>query len=118
MVELHPDVHRREILSLVEVRQHSCPRRAVGRRDGQHRGDASIEWFTVTADGSKVLVNDTANGGVAAFQVGTVPSPGKEVKVTIKTAANGALSIKWPSGVLQSADTLSGSYQNVPQARP
>ena len=27
-----------------------------------------IEWFTVKADGTKVLVNDTANGGLAAYR--------------------------------------------------
>ena len=32
-------------------------------------GDSNIEWFTVKADGeTKVLVNDTANGGIPAFR--------------------------------------------------
>ncbi len=31
-------------------------------------GGAHIEWFTVKADGTKVLVNDTANGGVRAYR--------------------------------------------------
>jgi hypothetical protein len=34
-------------------------------------GDANIEWFTVKSDGSKVLVNDTANGGVKAYRART-----------------------------------------------
>jgi hypothetical protein len=37
---------------------------------------ANIEWFTVKEDGSKVLVNDTANGGVRAYRAivgGTQP---------------------------------------------
>ncbi|MDA1277566.1 MAG: hypothetical protein O2960_26490 [Verrucomicrobia bacterium] len=29
---------------------------------------ANIEWFTLTADGEKVLVNDTANGGLKAYR--------------------------------------------------
>lgn len=31
-------------------------------------GDSNIEWFTVKEDGTKVLLNDTANGGVPAFR--------------------------------------------------
>ena len=34
-------------------------------------GGANIEWFTVKADGTKVLVNDTANGGVPAYRATT-----------------------------------------------
>ena len=39
-------------------------------------GGANIEWFTVKADGSKVLVNDTANGGLKVYRAvvgGTQP---------------------------------------------
>jgi hypothetical protein len=38
-------------------------------------GGANIEWFTVKADGTKVLVNDTAHGGLKAYraQVGGTP---------------------------------------------
>ncbi len=35
-------------------------------------GDADIEWFTVKADGTKVLVNDTAKGGVKAYRAATL----------------------------------------------
>ena len=31
-------------------------------------GGANIEWFTVKSDGTKVLVNDVANGGVKAYR--------------------------------------------------
>ncbi|MHB8520676.1 MAG: hypothetical protein ACYDH9_07945 [Limisphaerales bacterium] len=31
-------------------------------------GDANIEWFTVKSDGTKVLVNDVAKGGVKAYR--------------------------------------------------
>jgi hypothetical protein len=34
-------------------------------------GGANIEWFTLKADGTKVLVNDTANGGVPAYRATT-----------------------------------------------
>ncbi|MCC7376217.1 MAG: hypothetical protein IT581_16280 [Verrucomicrobiales bacterium] len=31
-------------------------------------GDSNIEWFTVKEDGSKVLINDVAGGGIPAFR--------------------------------------------------
>jgi hypothetical protein len=34
-------------------------------------GGANLEWITTKADGTKVLVNDTANGGVRAFRAMT-----------------------------------------------
>ena len=34
-------------------------------------GGANVEWFTQKADGTKVLVNDTANGGVKAYRAVT-----------------------------------------------
>jgi hypothetical protein len=36
---------------------------------------ANIEWFTVTTNSSKVLVNDTANGGVKAYRASSTPVP-------------------------------------------
>jgi hypothetical protein len=41
----------------------------------QGRGDANIEWFTVKDDGTKVLVNDTANGGVPAYRAVSTTLP-------------------------------------------
>lgn len=31
-------------------------------------GDSNIEWFSVKADGTPVLINDVANGGIPAFR--------------------------------------------------
>lgn len=31
-------------------------------------GDSHLEWYTIKADGTKVLINDVANGGVPAFR--------------------------------------------------
>ena len=31
-------------------------------------GDSNIEWFTLDADGPKVLVNDVENGGIPAYR--------------------------------------------------
>ena len=35
---------------------------------------ANIEWYTVKADRSTVLLNDTANGGLRAYRVGVAPT--------------------------------------------
>lgn len=47
-------------------------------------GDANIEWFTVNADGTKVLVNDLANGGVPAYRATTSP-----VQPTVRSVSPG-----------------------------
>ncbi|MBI4327845.1 MAG: hypothetical protein HY674_21655 [Chloroflexi bacterium] len=81
-------------------------------------GDASIEWFIVNADGSRVLINDVANGGPKAFQEGTVPNrPIENVVLTIRLNAAGQVVIEWPAGTLQSADAVSGTYQDVAGAQ-
>lgn len=45
-------------------------------------GDANIEFFSVKADGTKVLINDTANGGYPAYRAVTTPTPPHVVYVT------------------------------------
>jgi len=49
-------------------------------------GGAHIEWFTVNPNGSRVLINDTANGGVKAFRALTTPTA-----PYVKTAAPGTV---------------------------
>lgn len=44
-------------------------------------GGANIEWFTVNS-GTKVLVNDTANGGLKAYRVATSAIPAHAKSVT------------------------------------
>ena len=49
-------------------------------------GEASLELFTLNDAGERVLLNDTDNGGLAAYRVGTVPEfvePQPEPTVTI-----------------------------------
>jgi len=38
-------------------------------------GAGNIEWYSFKADGSKVLINDTANGGLRAYRGTTTPVP-------------------------------------------
>ena len=42
---------------------------------GKRNGDAEVQWYTVKADGTKVLINDTANGGIPAYRATTTPIP-------------------------------------------
>ena len=48
------------------------PFRTVWEEGG---GGANIEWFSVKADGTKVLVNDRANGGLKAYRKASVAVP-------------------------------------------
>jgi hypothetical protein len=76
-------------------------------------GDASIEWFIVNADGTRVLLNDTASGGAPAFQVGTVPSAPRPT-LTLQATGDGQVTIAWGlDGTLQVADAVTGPYQDV-----
>jgi hypothetical protein len=76
-------------------------------------GGAAFEWFMVKADGTKVLLNDTANGGYRAYQQGTIPSMPVAVRITARLNANGKVVLEWPSGTLQSASVVNGTYQTV-----
>ena len=76
--------------------------------------DASLEWFFVNAEGTRALVNDTANGGKRAFQEGTVPNkPVEDVVVSITRNAGGEVVLGWTTGTLQAADTVTGTYGDV-----
>ena len=46
-------------------------------------GGANIEWFTIKADGTRVLVNDIANGGIRAYRAASAgPKPPAVVSAT------------------------------------
>jgi hypothetical protein len=76
-------------------------------------GDANIEWFVIKQDGSRVLINDTANGGPASFQQGTIPSAPASIVVSARLNASGQVVIEWSSGTLLSADSVNGTYLPV-----
>lgn len=80
-------------------------------------GDANLEWFMVNADGSRSLINDTANGGAAAFQQGTIPAaPAGNVIIAASVNASGQLVLQWSAGTLLSSTNVSGPYLPVPGA--
>ncbi|MCC6232277.1 MAG: hypothetical protein IT580_06505 [Verrucomicrobiales bacterium] len=79
-------------------------------------GGGNIEIFSVKADGTKVLLNDTDNGGLRSFRAGTAPAkPVGELKFSkIQKNANGSITIEWTgAGTLQSATSVSGPWQDV-----
>jgi hypothetical protein len=76
-------------------------------------GGAALEWFLVKSDGSRVLINDTTNGGPSSFQQGTIPTGPTAVVVTATRNASGQVVIQWSSGTLQSADNVNGPYAPV-----
>jgi DNA-binding protein Fis len=73
----------------------------------ERTGGAYIEFFSVKADGTKVLVNDIANGGLKAYRKGAVPVKSTIFNLAIARAA-GQTSITWtePGVVLQQSPVL------------
>ena len=60
-------------------------------------GDANIELFTLKEDDTKVLVNDTENGGLKAYRVGVVPDKlalPTEFRIGVQLA-DGNVEITW-----------------------
>ncbi len=86
-------------------------------------GGANLEWFTVLADGTKVLVNDAANAASikAYLSVSAQPPVGGTILVTDFTAdrAAGSFSVTWQStaGKTYKIDTslslATESWQNL-----
>jgi hypothetical protein len=89
------------------------PARLIWENGG---GDANVEWFSVTSDGTKILINDTATAGAIrawrAAAPGTIQLPPKFTSVTL-TSAN--MIISWTGGgTLQSApDIVAGPWTPV-----
>jgi hypothetical protein len=85
---------------------------------------AHVELFSVKADGSKVLLNDVANGGLRAYRAGTLPAP---FSLSIQIVA-GQRRVSWSEAgvVLQESTNLTtwtdlpaatSPYNSVPGAR-
>ena len=72
-------------------------------------GGASVEWFSVNSEGTKVLLNDVANGGFRTFAAGTIPDKPVITIFTLAAAkANGQVQITWtePGVTLQQSSNL------------
>jgi hypothetical protein len=74
----------------------------------QGGGGANVEWFTVTKDGAKVLLNDTATGALKTYRARTfVPTPTLAIG---RQAGNVVITY---TGTLQSADAITGPWTDV-----
>jgi hypothetical protein len=83
------------------------PIRVIWQEGG---GGANIEFFSVKADGTKVLVNDTANGGLKAYRVGVAPAkPAAAPTISVARNANGSLTVTF-EGTLEVADSVTGPW--------
>lgn len=71
-------------------------------------GGANIEWFTVQADSTKVLVNDTASSGIRAFRAVTGPTP---AFVSSATPAPGSPSVLPDSPIVVEIQDAAGAVQ-------
>ncbi len=78
-------------------------------------GGANIEILSVKADGTKVLLNDTAKGGYATYRIGTAPTKSAEAKFTgISRSATGSVVLTWTgSGTLQTSASVTGPWTDV-----
>jgi hypothetical protein len=88
---------------------------------------ASVEWFTIKADGTPVLLNDVANGGYPAYRVGVIPGTGLG-SISVQRVA-GQTRVSWTdTGVIlqESTDMVNWTdrtgatspYTVVPAGRP
>jgi hypothetical protein len=75
----------------------------------QGNGGANLEFFSVKQDGTKVLVNDTANGGLKAFQARTTGGILPAHLSVSQTSGN--ITITWTNGgTLYSAASVTGPW--------
>jgi hypothetical protein len=76
-------------------------------------GVAHLEWFTVKANGSRVLLNDTANGGFRTYRAGVAPA-GFPLSIQI---IGGQIKIIWtePAVMLQESTNLA-DWTDLPAA--
>ena len=82
------------------------PLRAVNFQGG---GGGNMEWFSVAADGTKILLNDAATAGaIKTYQaLTTVSSP------TVSVSKNGTEVILTYTGTLEASDSVNGTYTPV-----
>src|SRR5207249_1637204 len=69
-------------------------------------GDCNLEWFSVLADGTKVLINDTAKQ--SAFKAYRAATTVVQPRFNAPTISAGNITISWTgSGTLEQTDSLS-----------
>jgi hypothetical protein len=82
----------------------------------QGGGGGNVEWFSVTASGEKILLNDTTNpAALKAFRARTA-SP--VVSPTLAVRVEGTDIVITYTGTLQSSDTVNTGYGDVTGTSP
>ena len=76
-------------------------------------GGANVEWFTITAAGERILLNDRANPrAIQTYRAWNYQAlPSEDHAITV--ARDGADIVLTFEGTLQSADTINGSWDDV-----
>lgn len=76
---------------------------------GQGTGAASLEWFSILPNGTKILINDTSNpNALRAFRARTLAS---QPVFAPPTLVGGQVRLSWSgSGTLQEAPSLNGPW--------
>ena len=75
-------------------------------------GGANLELFTRKADGTLVLLNDTANGGVPCYRTGVAPNKPAGAP-TLGLTRTGTTAVITYTGTLQAADQVTGQFNDV-----
>jgi len=77
-------------------------------------GGASVEWFTIGADGSAALVGGTQPGAVKAYRTRTVAEPEVPEDANVESIVwSGSNLVITYTGTLKSADSVTGPYTAV-----
>jgi hypothetical protein len=88
------------------------PMRLIFHQGG---GGANCEWFSITPDGTKVLVGNTAVGGLKVYRTRTAVT---QPKFNSPALSGGMVTFTWTgTGVLQQASALTGNsndWSDVP----
>jgi len=75
-------------------------------------GGANVEWFTIDAAGTRVLINDTTTPtAIKAYQTaaGGTPPPPQSPQISAATISSGNITITWSNGgTLESAPSVTG----------
>jgi len=80
-------------------------------------GGANIEIFSVMADGRKVLLNDTANGGYKTYRVGVAPNKPASAPTLSVTRSGNNLVVTF-EGSLEASDSVKGPWVAQPGTSP
>lgn len=82
----------------------------------QGGGGGNVEWFSVTASGEKILLNDTANANALKAYRARTASP--VVTPTLSVRVEGTDIVITYTGTLQSSDTVNAGYGDVAGSSP